>query len=103
MLVVALSACAAQPPADVHPVGQSQHAPKAVAQCIAVNWANASGQTVYLQYMLANEMAFDVYVPGQQPPSGSAAIVRQSFSGAATSVSFRGPDNNATSAISPCL
>jgi hypothetical protein len=48
-------------------------------------------------------MAFDVYVPGQQPPSGSAAIVRQSFSGAATSVSFRGPDNNATSAISPCL
>ena len=102
-LVVALSACASEPPAEVHPVGQSQHAPKVVAQCIAVNWANASQQTVYLQYILANDMAFDVYVPGQQAPAGSAAMVRQSFSGAATSVSFRGPDSNAASAIAPCL
>lgn len=103
VLVVALSACASQPPADVHPVGQSQQVPKVVAQCIASKWADASGQTVYLQYILANDMAFDIYVPGQQPPSGAAAMVRQSFSGATTSVSFHGPDSNATSAISQCL
>lgn len=103
VLALTLSACASAPPADVHPVGQSQQAPKAVAQCIAVTWANASNQTVYTQYVLANDTAFDVYAPGQQAPSGSAAMVRPSFSGAATAVSFRGSDSNAASSISPCL
>jgi hypothetical protein len=102
-LVVAVSACASQPPSDVHPVGQSQQAPKVVAQCIAVKWASNSGQQVYMQYMLANEQAFDVYVPGQQPPNGAAAVVRQAAGGSGSSVGFRGADSNASSSINQCL
>ncbi|KDP87384.1 hypothetical protein ACU4GI_43260 [Cupriavidus basilensis] len=103
-LAIAVSGCATPPPppSDVRPVGQSQLAPKAAAQCIASKWANSSGQVVYMQYMLANDQAFDVYVPGQQPPSGTAAIVRQGASGSGSSVGFRGTDSNAASAISQC-
>ncbi|CAG4888278.1 hypothetical protein [Paraburkholderia saeva] len=102
-LVAALSACASQPPSDVHPVGQSQNSPKTVAQCIAVKWANSSGQTVYSQYIYANETAFDVFVPGTPAPGGSAAIVRPSPTGTGSSVGFRGADSNASSSISQCL
>jgi hypothetical protein len=74
-----------------------------VAQCIAVNWANSSQQTVYSQYIYANDTAFDVFVPGTQAPGGSAAIVRPSPTGSGTSVGFRGPDSNAASSINQCL
>jgi hypothetical protein len=100
-LVLAVSACASQPPSDVHVVGQSHLPPKAVAQCIALKWANNSGQPVYSQYMLANEQAFDVYVPGQQPPGGASAVVRQASGG--SWVGFRGADSNASSTINQCL
>ncbi|CAE6832133.1 hypothetical protein [Paraburkholderia domus] len=102
-LVVVVSACASEPPPDVHAVGQSQLPPKVVAQCIAVKWANNSGQTVYSQYVLANEQAFDVYVPGQQPPGGASAVVRQAAGGSGSSVGFRGTDSSVTSSINQCL
>lgn len=106
-LTVAISACAAQPPAGVQSVGQSQQPPKAVASCIAQKWADGSQQQVVSQTMLANDRAVDVYVPGQQPPNGAAAVVRQSYNGPGTWVGFRGGNSaagsNATGAISGCL
>ncbi|SMG22469.1 hypothetical protein [Paraburkholderia susongensis] len=105
-LTVALSACAAQPPAGVQSVGQSQQPPGAVAACIAQKWADGSQQQVISQNILANGQAMDVYVPGQQPPGGAAAVVRPSFTGKGTSVGFRaggGAGSDATSAISGCL
>lgn len=48
----------------------------------------------------------DVYVPGQQPPNGAAAVVRPSYSGKGTWVGFRAGgagSSDATSAISGCL
>jgi hypothetical protein len=91
-LVVAVAGCASKappaPPAAVSPVGQSTMVPKAAAMCIGQKWATAAGQTAYIQYVYANDTAFDVYVPGQLPPDGSAVLVRQG--GAGSMVSFRG-------------
>lgn len=100
---LALAACAAPMPENTQSVGQSAHTPAAVAQCIASNWANNSGQTVYIQYVLANNQAFDVYAPGQQPPSGAAAVVRPATSGPGSSVGFRGVSGNAASFANNCL
>ena len=105
-LTVAVSACAAQPPAGVQSVGQSQQPPRAVAACIAHKWADSSQQQVVLQSTLANDQAMDVYVPGQQPPNGAAAVVRPSYTGKGTWVGFRSGGaggSNATGAISGCL
>jgi hypothetical protein len=105
-LTVAISACAAQPPAGVQSVGQSQQPPKAVATCIAQKWADGSQQQVVTQNTLANDQAMDVFVPGQQPPNGAAAVVRPSYSGKGTWVGFRangGAGGEATGAISGCL
>ncbi|MBB5503958.1 hypothetical protein [Paraburkholderia atlantica] len=107
-LTVAISACAAQPPAGVQSVGQSQQPPRAVATCIAQKWADSSQQQVVSQSILANDQAMDVYVPGQQPPNGAAAVVRPSYSGKGTWVGFRAGGagagaSNATGAISGCL
>jgi len=105
-LTVAITACAAQPPAGVESVGQSQQPPRAVASCIAQKWADGSQQQVVLQNTLANDQAMDVYVPGQQPPNGAAAVVRPSYTGKGTWVGFRGAgtaNSNATGAISGCL
>ncbi|MGA7776163.1 MAG: hypothetical protein WCA85_00350 [Paraburkholderia sp.] len=104
-LTVAISACAAQPPAGVQSVGQSQQPPKAVAQCIAQKWADASQQQVVSQNTMANDQAMDVYVPGQQPPTGAAAVVRPG-TGTGSWVGFRsggGGGSDATGAISGCL
>jgi hypothetical protein len=104
-LTVAISACAAQPPAGVQSVGQSQQPPKAVAQCIAQKWADASQQQVVAQDTMANDQAMDVYVPGQQPPTGAAAVVRPN-NGTGSWVGFRsggGAGGDATGAISGCL
>jgi len=101
---VAISACAAQP--GVSQVGTSQQAPKVVSQCIAQKWADKSQQQVISQVTLANDMASDVYGPGQQPPSGAAAIVRPSTAGGATWVGFRtagGAGGGATGDIQGCL
>jgi hypothetical protein len=85
-------------------VGQSQQPPKVVASCIAQKWADASQQQVVSQNTLANDQAVDVYVPGQQPPNGAAAVVRPAYSGPGTWVGFRGTGgSNATGAISGCL
>ena len=94
-LVIAVSGCASQkpppPPPDVRVVGQSSLAPKVAATCIATKWSsNSGGQPVYVQYIWANDTAFDVYVPTQMPPSGSAAVVRTSGTG--STVGFRGTD-----------
>jgi hypothetical protein len=105
-LTVAISACAAQPPAGVQSVGESQQPPKAVATCIAQKWADSSQQQVVSQDTLANDQAMDVYVPGQQPPNGAAAVVRPSYSGKGTWVGYRAGGaggSDATSAISGCL
>ena len=56
--------------------------------------------------MLANNQAMDVYVPGQQPPNGAAAVVRPSYTGKGTWVGFRAngaAGSAATGAISGCL
>jgi hypothetical protein len=48
----------------------------------------------------------DVYVPGQQPPNGAAAVVRPSNTGKGTWVGFRAGgagSSDATGAISGCL
>ncbi|MDE1184371.1 hypothetical protein [Paraburkholderia sp.] len=105
-LTVAISACAAQPPAGVQSVGTSQQPPKAVATCIAQKWADGTQQQVVMQDTLANDQAMDVFVPGQQPPSGAAAVVRPDYSGKGTWVGFRangGAGSEATGAISGCL
>jgi hypothetical protein len=104
-LAVAASA-SAQTPARVQSVGQSQQPPKVVAQCIAKKWADKSQQQVISQNMLANDQAFDVYMPGQQAPAGAAAIVRVGGSGTGSSVGFRASGaagSDATSDISACL
>jgi hypothetical protein len=103
-LTVAISACAATPHAQQ--VGTSQQAPKVVAQCIAQKWADKSQQQVVAQDTLANDQAMDVYVPGQQPPSGAAAMVRPSYSGSGTWVGFRSGGSaggDATGDIQACL
>jgi hypothetical protein len=106
-LTVAISACAAQPPAGVQSVGTSQQPPATVGKCIAQKWADKSQQQVVSQNMLAFDKAMDVYVPGQQPPNGSAAIVRPSYQGSGTWVGFRpgsgGAGADATGDISACL
>ncbi|MEM5386046.1 hypothetical protein VSR68_20930 [Paraburkholderia phymatum] len=104
-MAVAISACAAQP-AGVQSVGTSQQPPRAVGQCIAKKWADKSQQQVVAQDTLANDQALDVYVPGQQPPNGAAAIVRPNYRGTGTWVGFRaaaGAGSDATSDISACL
>lgn len=105
-LTVAISASAAQPPAGVQSVGQSQQPPKAVATCIAQKWANGSQQQVVSQDTMANDQAMDVYVPGQQPPNGAAAVVRPAYTGPGSWVGFRpngAAGSDATSSISACL
>ncbi|RFU47753.1 hypothetical protein [Paraburkholderia sp. DHOC27] len=104
-LTVAISACAGQPPAGVQSVGQSQQPPKAVSQCIAQKWADASQQQVVSQDTLANDQGMDVYVPGQQPPNGAAAVVRPG-NGTGSWVGYRAgaaSGGDATGAISGCL
>lgn len=104
-MAVAISASAA-PPAAVQSVGTSQQPPRAVGQCIAKKWADKSQQQVVAQNTLANDQAMDVYVPGQQPPNGAAALVRPALRGAGTWVGFRasaGAGSDATSDISACL
>jgi len=100
---LAVAACAAPAPDNIQSVGQSAHAPAAVAQCIALNWANSSGQTIYMQHVLANDQAFDVYAPGQQPPGGTAAVIRPASSGSGSSVGLRGGSSNAASSVNTCL
>ncbi|EDZ98256.1 conserved hypothetical protein [Burkholderia sp. H160] len=106
-LTVAVSACAAQAPAGVQSVGQSQQPPRAVARCIAQKWADSSQQQVVSQNTLANDQGIDVYVPGQQPPNGAAAVVRPSYTGQGTRVGFRaggaGGGSDAVGAIGGCL
>ena len=107
-LVIAVTGCASQPasppatPSGARPVGQSQLAPKAAALCIAQKWANSSQQTVYMQHVFANDTAFDVFVPGQQPPTGSAALVRPAPSGSGSAVGFRGAETADASAVGQC-
>jgi hypothetical protein len=104
-LIVSLSACATQSP--VQSVGQSQQPPDTVAQCIAQKWADSSQQQVISQNELAHGMAVDVYVPGQQPPNGAAAVVRPNYRGTGTWVGFRSngapAGADATGAITACL
>ncbi|WP_231755900.1 MULTISPECIES: hypothetical protein [unclassified Burkholderia] len=89
-------------------VGQSQKPAPDVSACIAKTWADKSQQQVVTQNVLANGLAADVYVPGQQPPNGAAAVVRPAFSGnAKTSVGFRAGSGSADGAaagdINSCL
>jgi hypothetical protein len=109
-LAIAVTGCASQPssspstplPSGVRPVGQSMLAPRAAATCIAQKWANSSQQTVYMQHVFANDTAFDVYVPGQQIPGGSAALVRPAPSGSGSAVFFRGAETADSGAIGQC-
>ena len=104
-LAVAVSANA-QSTASVQSVGQSQQPPRAVAECIAHKWADKAQQQVVSQSVLANDQAFDVYVPGQQPPTGAAAMVRPANTGKGSAVGFRAggaAGSDATSDISACL
>jgi hypothetical protein len=107
--LIALAAVAsvyAQSPSGVQSIGQSQQAPQVVAQCIAQKWADKSQQQVISQATMANNMAMDVYVPGQQPPSGAAAVVRPAYSGKGTWVGMRSTGaagGSATSDINACL
>ncbi|WJF89036.1 hypothetical protein QS306_07730 [Paraburkholderia bonniea] len=106
VMTVALAACAGQPPAGVQPVGQSQQPPKAVAQCVAQKWADKTQQQVILQDTLANDQALDVFVPGQQPPNGAAAVVRPAYTGTGSWVGFRAngaAGSDTTGDISACL
>jgi len=97
-VVVAVAGCASQtapPPPAFRAVGTSALAPKAAAACIALKWsANANSQPVWVQNVLANDTAYDVYAPTQQPPSGSAAVVRPGPSGVGSAVGFRGTDTS---------
>ncbi|QGZ61516.1 hypothetical protein [Paraburkholderia acidisoli] len=108
VVTAALAACANQPmPSGTQSVGTSQQPPAAVAQCIAHKWADKSQQQVVSQDALANDQAIDVYVPGQQPPNGAAAIVRPAWNASAkTWVGYRAggaAGGDATSDISGCL
>jgi hypothetical protein len=103
---IAMSACAAQPPAGVQQVGTSTKAPRAVAQCVAHAWADKTQQQVVSQDVLANDQAVDVFVPGQQPPTGAAAVIRPSVQGKGTWVGFRASGaagSQATGDIQACL
>lgn len=107
-LSAALAACAApNVPTGTQSVGTSQQPPYAVAQCIAQKWSDRSQQQVVSQTALANNQAVDVYMPGQQPPNGAAAIVRPAWSNTAkTWVGFRaggGAAGDTTGDISGCL
>ncbi|WP_185733405.1 hypothetical protein [Burkholderia sp. Bp8998] len=100
-LTVAISAHAADP--AMQNVGQSQKSTQDVSACIAKTWADKSQQQVISQNVLANGLATDVYVPGQQPPNGAAAMVRPaSKPGAKTWVAVRG-DAAAAGDINACL
>ncbi|WP_118181340.1 hypothetical protein [Paraburkholderia phosphatilytica] len=108
-LAIAISAYATTASAagmNVQSVGTSQQPPAAVAQCIAHKWADASQQQVVSQAVMANDAAVDVYMPGQQPPNGSAAMVRPARQGNGTWVGYRAGGaggTDATSGISACL
>jgi hypothetical protein len=99
-LVVVTSAFAPAP-SGAQNVGHSQRAVEPVAFCIAKKWADASQKEVILQTIVANNLAMDVYVPGQTPPSGDAAMVRPG-----TQVGFRSAGStasDATPSINECL
>ncbi len=100
-LTVAASAFAQQQPQwKIQNVGQSQKPAPQVAACIAKTWADKSQQSVISQDVLANDQAVDVYVPGQQPPNGAAAMVRPARApGAATWVGFRAVGDAASPAV----
>ena len=107
-ITATLSACANQPvPTGTQSVGTSQQPPAAVAQCIAKKWADRSQQQVVSQTQLADDRAVDIFVPGQQPPNGAAAIVRPAWSpNAKTWVGFRaagGGGSDASADINGCL
>jgi hypothetical protein len=106
-LTLAISACAAQPPAGVQTIGQTHLAPKDVAQCVAHKWADKSRQQVVSQEDLANDKSVDVYVPGQQPPNGAAAVVRPAYTGIGSWVGYRpaagATGGDATADIDACL
>jgi hypothetical protein len=105
-LTIAISACAAQPPAGVQQVGMSDKPVKAVAECVSHAWADKTQQQVVSQDTLANDQAVDVYVPGQQPPNGAAAVVRPKWSGPGSWVGFRASGaagSQATGDIQACL
>ena len=77
--------------------------------CIAQKWAGISGQPAQIQTVLANDTAFDVYVPGQPALTGAAvdgrlhaALVRPAPSGPGSMVGFRGPEAPVTSAVGQC-
>jgi hypothetical protein len=57
--------------------------------------------------IVANNQAMDVYVPGQQPPNGAAALVRPSWTGnSKTWVGSRagsGTGGNTGGDVSGCL
>jgi ribosomal protein L11 len=108
VVAVAVSGCASQPmPPSAQSLGESQHPVSAVSQCIAQKWANQSQQQVISQVIVANNQAMDVYVPGQQPPNGAAAVVRPSWTGnSKTWVGFRagsGGGSNTSGDIGGCL
>ncbi|SOE86943.1 hypothetical protein SAMN05446935_7475 [Burkholderia sp. YR290] len=105
-IIVVLSACAARSPTDVQTVGTSQQPAKTVGHCIAKRWADKTQQQVMSQNILANDMAMDVYVPGQQPPSGAAALVRPNTQGSGTWVGLRaagGAGRDVAGDASACL
>ena len=92
-LVVVVCGCASRPPSQpVTPVGQSALSPSAAANCIALKWATNAQQTVWIENDLANATAYNVYVPTQKPPAGSAALIRPGTDGKGSTVSFRGTD-----------
>ncbi|KNH04111.1 hypothetical protein BRCH_02785c [Candidatus Burkholderia brachyanthoides] len=105
-LSIAITACAAQPPPGVQQIGSSTKAPRVVAQCIAHAWADKSQQQVVSQDVMANDQAVDVFVPGQQPPTGAVAVIRPAVSGPGSWVGFRASGaagSQATGDIQACL
>ena len=96
LVVIAVCGCASPPasppPASAPPVGQSALAPTAAADCIALKWATNAQKPVTVETVLANATAYNVYVPTQQPPAGSAALIRPGTDGKGSTVSFRGTD-----------
>jgi hypothetical protein len=108
VVTVVVSACASPPmPPSAQSVGESQQPASTVAQCIGQKWADQSQQQVVSQVMVANNQAMDVYVPGQQPPNGAAALVRPSWTGnSKTWVGFRaasGTGGNVSGDVGGCL
>ncbi len=93
-LVTAVCGCASPtaPAPDVRPVGQSALSPSAAADCIALKWVTNAQKPTVIETVYANGTAYNVYVPTQQPPAGSAALVRASADGKGSTVSFRGTD-----------